>query len=130
MLGIANCFQKDHFWYYNKQVYPESSKEELLVESLNFKEEIDNHDIFVIMSTEATLRKFSWGFIEKANQYFRGQLSNHSTNNKLDKKVIEFINYIKADKNWMKDIRKRSKTSGVSVDTLILQDARWQVKIQ
>ncbi len=130
MLGIANCFQKDHFWYYNKQVYPESSKEELLVESLNFKEEIDNHDIFVIMSTEATLRKFSWGFIEKANQYFRGQLSNHSTNNKLDKKVIEFINYIKADKNWMKDIRKRSKTSGVSVDTLILHDARWQVKIQ
>lgn len=129
-LTINKCFKTDHFWYYNKQVYPETFETEKTTDELDFKQEIENHDIIVIMATEATLRKFGWGFVENASQYFKGQLANTATSYKLDKKVIEFINYIKADKNWMKDIRKRSKTSGVPVDTLILQDAKWQVKIQ
>jgi hypothetical protein len=129
-LTINKAFRNDHFWYYNKQVYPETFTKETTTDDLDFKEEINNHDIFVIMATEATLRKFGWGFVEKANLYFKGQLQTNTTNSKLDKKVLEFIEYIKKDKNWMKDIQKRSETTGISIDSLILQDAKWQIKIQ
>ena len=70
-MGISNCFQDDHFWYYNKQVFPESATNELLTDNLNIGDEFIKHDIFVIISTEATLNKIGWGFIEKAEKHFR-----------------------------------------------------------
>lgn len=72
--GISNCFQDDHFWYYNQLVYPESNTKETYTNDLNFKSEIDKHEVIIIMCTESHLKEIGWGFIEKADLYFKGKL--------------------------------------------------------
>ncbi len=66
--GITRVFGKNHFWYYNKNVYPDCTKKPLETSQLNLKDEIMKHDVIMIMSTETTLKTMGWGFIENAYQ--------------------------------------------------------------
>lgn len=127
-LGIASCFENDHFWYYNKQVYPESSSQELLVENLNLGEELNKHDVFIIMATEATLRKISWGFIENAESYFKGNYIQKKKNINNPQQVNNFIDFIKNDKVWMDTVRVRAKQKKISIDSMLVIEAQWQVQ--
>jgi len=63
--GISKVFSDSHFWFYNTQIYPDSYTSPLETSQVNLKEEINKHDVFIIMATEATLPKLGWGFIEK-----------------------------------------------------------------
>ena len=69
--GISCVFDKSHFWYYNKEVYPETFTSPLTTDKVNLKKEIQNHDVIIIMATPATLPNFGWGFIEKAYKEIR-----------------------------------------------------------
>lgn len=131
-LGIANCFENDHFWYYNKQVYPESSSKELLVENVDLGEELSKHDVFVIMATEATLRKISWGFIENAEQYYKGLSVKKEApaDAAYQAKVDDMIRYIRTDDQWLSDAKKRAREKGVSLDSMLILEARWQIDQQ
>lgn len=131
-LGIANCFENDHFWYYNRQVYPESSTRELLVENVDLGEALAQHDVFVIMATEATLRKISWGFIENVELYYKG-LASQKTNAEdiaYQNKVRDLINYIRHDEKWFGDTKKRARERGVSLDSMLILEARWNIDHQ
>jgi hypothetical protein len=131
-LGIANCFQDDHFWYYNRQIFPESSSKELLVENVDLGEELAKHDVFVIMATEATLRKISWGFIENAELYYKGLASknNAPVDAAYQKKVTDLVNYIRTDEKWFSDTKKRARERGVSLDSMLVLEARWNIDHQ
>ncbi len=69
--GISSVFSKTHFWFYNKQIYPDSYEKPLEASQVNLKEEIAKHDIIMIMGTEATLTNLGWGFIENVYQIFK-----------------------------------------------------------
>lgn len=129
--GISNCFSKSHFWYYNKQVYPESSESELLTSSLNFGEELNKHEIIIIMASETTINNIGWGFIEQTESYFKGNRVNNSVVEKDKDFFIKWNNmksYIKNDKAWMKEIKKRAKEKNLTVDSIISIDAIWQIE--
>lgn len=64
--GISRLFSRSHFWYYNKDVYPDCTERPLKTNQLNLKDQIMQHDVIMIMSTETTLKTMGWGFIEKA----------------------------------------------------------------
>ena len=66
--GISNVFNKSHFWYYNKEVYPETFSKPLFTRDIDLKKEINDHDVIIIMSTQATITDLGWGFIEKLYQ--------------------------------------------------------------
>lgn len=68
-LGITNCFNNSSFWYYNKVVYPDSYKKQVLAIELNFNDEIKKHDVIIILATESNIKSFGWGFIENAEKY-------------------------------------------------------------
>lgn len=128
-LGIANCFQGDHFWYYNKQVFPESNVKETFADDQDFASAINDHEVFVIMSTEPTIRKISWGFIERAEQFFKGTLYKKSpeeiTNH--NNKITELVKMIKADKKWLMDTKNRASQRNISLDSCLILEAMWQL---
>ena len=64
--GITRLFSKNHFWYYNKDVYPDCTKKPLKASQLNLRDQIMQHDVIMIISTETTLKTMGWGFIENA----------------------------------------------------------------
>lgn len=65
--GIAhNLFSENTFWYYNRTVYPDIWDPIVWADKSNLKETIEDHDIILLMITEANLYDFSWGFVEEA----------------------------------------------------------------
>ena len=72
--GIPKAFSNTHFWFYNKQIYPDSYESPLETSQINLMEQILNHDVIIIMATEATLPNFGWGFIENAYGLFKSAM--------------------------------------------------------
>lgn len=68
--GISSVFSNSNFWYYNKQIYPDSFEKEKLTSQVDLKEEIKNHDVIMIMATEATLPKLGWDFVENVYKLY------------------------------------------------------------
>lgn len=65
--GIAhNLFSENTFWYYNRTVYPDIWDPIVWADKSKLKETIENHDIILLMITEANLYDFGWGFVEEA----------------------------------------------------------------
>lgn len=61
----ADLFGNGEFWYYNKQIYPDTYSVETLVQNAPIKERVEKHDIITILSTDANLENFSFGFIDQ-----------------------------------------------------------------
>ncbi len=61
-------FDNGSFWYYNKAVYPAVKSNR--VKNLNVKQELIEQDVIILMSTDANLKKFDWGFAENALKSF------------------------------------------------------------
>jgi hypothetical protein len=70
---MNKVFSKDDFWYYNHDVFSYNRKGFTTTSALNLKDEINNHDVFVIMCTDANLPRFGWGAVEQFYDYFRNQ---------------------------------------------------------
>jgi hypothetical protein len=126
-------FSPGGFWYYNKQIYPESFSQELLVENINQKEAIDANDVFVIMVNEANLPLFPWGAVASLQGTFEPGYENSIEQKKVEafKEKLEIernISIMKADENWMKDIKQKAEKNGISVDSMLYLDAKWLIE--
>lgn len=75
-LGIDRCFRHSQFWYYNKAVYPVSTKKQVMTNELNFNEEIGKYDVIIILATESNVHNLGWGFMEQAEDYLNSQVIN------------------------------------------------------
>ena len=70
-MGWANnLFTDNHFWYYNKEIYPQQSDIPLTTEDINLRDEISKYDVIIILGTDANLPNFGWGFIENSYNLF------------------------------------------------------------
>ncbi|HEY9114980.1 MAG TPA: hypothetical protein VIN10_09770 [Bacteroidales bacterium] len=123
--GISSLFSTSHFWFYNNQVYPESFQNPINTSQINLKEQIEQHDIIIILATEATLPGFGWGFIEDAYKFFNGKKVESGTDDDFQKKLTEMINFIKTDRKWMETIEEKAALNNVSVDSMLVIDATW-----
>ena len=59
-----NCFNGGQFWYYNKQIFPDSYDEPLYVADVNIIQEVEKNDVVIIICTDANLHKFAFGFVD------------------------------------------------------------------
>lgn len=63
-------FQNVAFWYFGKQIYPESYIEPKTLEDINLQEEIEKQEVIFLMVTERFLFKFGWNFIENVYKLY------------------------------------------------------------
>jgi hypothetical protein len=126
--GISKAFSNDHFWYYNKQVYPDSFKSPLETSQLDLRAQIAQHDVIIIMATEANLPGFGWGFIENVYNSFHKNNAISGFDADFQEKLATARLYIKSDKKWMEEIMKKAAKRKISVDSMITLDATWQIQ--
>ena len=70
-IGIgSSSFSYGGFWFYNKAIYPESYSSSVTVSDVDLAQKIDDTDVFILMSTEANLARFPFGFDHDATQVF------------------------------------------------------------
>lgn len=65
-VGILKSFANFNYWYYNKEVYHSKYENPTPIEKIDFMKQINQNDVFVILSTDANLPNAGWGFIEQA----------------------------------------------------------------
>lgn len=69
-LGVSQAFANNAFWYYNRQVLPESYEHPLFVDQLDLKEEVNDKDVIIILGTVGGLHNFSWGFLNSLDKHY------------------------------------------------------------
>ncbi len=126
--GISRVFSDSHFWFYNNEIYPENYTNGLTVQQINLKEQIDEHDVIIIMATDATLPNLGWGFIENTYKVFKGINLLSSTDPEYIKRINNIRSAIKADKVWLSSIEKQANKNGISVDSCITLNAIWFIE--
>lgn len=133
-LGLwAKSFSPGGFWFYNRQIYPESFEKPLKVEDVDYWKYISENDLFILLVTEANLPKFPWGFVENSLDAFQtnDELWAPGKPTKKEREAIELqthITNIRANENWMKDIEQKALKMNISVDSMLILDARWMME--
>jgi len=123
--GISDAFSNKQFWFYNSNVYPESSTRLTKVDLSLEKEGITKCDVIIILATEATLPRFGWGFIEDACKILHGfKIPEQS---EYQKKIKQIREQIKANREWMDQIEIKAKGKKISIDSMITLDAIWVI---
>jgi hypothetical protein len=64
-----DCFGDGQFWYYSKQIYPDSYEAPVKTDEVDAIKLMEDHDVVVIISTDANLYKFPFGFTELLCEY-------------------------------------------------------------
>lgn len=70
-MSNSTAFSNSHYWFYNKQIFPNNDNSQVETNDLNLKDEIARHDVIIIMATEPMLPNFGWGFIENTYKAFQ-----------------------------------------------------------
>jgi hypothetical protein len=129
-IGISKAFPMDHFWFYNKEIFPESFTSPTNTRNTSLRDEIAKHDVIIIMATEATLPSFGWGFIEDAFEVFAHNKPDNPVEpeDAFHKKVTNLINYIKTDEKWYLSVKKKAAKKGIPLDSMLMLDATWLIE--
>jgi hypothetical protein len=127
-MGILNEICKNSFWFYNREIYPDFFTKPLYTEYVDVMDEIQKHDVILIMAGEATLSNFGWGFIDIAYDLFRGIDNGHRISKEFYEKVSEMRNYMRKDSVWFDKIKIKAQERKISVDSMLTIDAIWMLQ--
>lgn len=120
--GISKkVFNKATFWYYYNSVFPQSFKKRLAVEQIDALYELEQTDLVIIISTEANLFKFPFGFEEV--------LYPKPINDSIFKaRVKSLSNYIKTNETWYNSIKATAQKKAITVDSALKIEAVYTIR--
>lgn len=127
-IGYSQVFNRSSFWFYNKQVYPNSFEKEVLVDQLSLQNELQENDLFIIMATEATLPNLGWGFIDNAFEHYKKGTTSVENLKEFNEKVGNLMHYIKTDDNWMKVIKQDAENNNITIEEALKRNAEYVIK--
>lgn len=58
-------FNNGQFWFYNKEAFHKGSSEPIILEGINVLKEVEKNDVVIIMTTDANLPNFTFGFVDQ-----------------------------------------------------------------
>lgn len=122
-------FNNCEFWYYNKIIHHSNDQLTENANTANLTEKLKSNNLIVIIATEATLKKFGWGVIERLHNYVKHPEIEQKAINEYKLNVERWRKYILTDKNWIKDASIRAKEKKITLDSSITLDAMYQTEI-
>jgi hypothetical protein len=122
---FSRSFTDGQFWFYFRNNYKDyENRSELKFE--NWLSQLKTTDIVFIVCTEATLRKFAFGFVENA---FYELFPNHALNKFRRKKVEEYKFNIERNKDLMNRLKIRANQNGISIDKAVELEAQYLYRV-
>lgn len=118
-------FSDYHFWFYNNEVYPETSVSSLFTYQLNLKAELAKHDIILFFASEANLKDLGWGAIDRIAQELKNPETIRFLHDDYTKKTQKIIQSIRGVPQWLQAITQKAAEKHISVDSMLTLDARW-----
>jgi hypothetical protein len=121
-----DLFREVNFYYYNKQVHKWPIREIVTSDALAQMQDIEKSDVVFVMATECNMDQIGWGFISTAYRYF--VLGEHFDT--LAMRTEKYKNRIESDLTWKEAIAEKAKQNNVSLDTMIMRDARYMAEME
>lgn len=116
-----SSFATSRFWYYNKEMYPESNSNPTYVSQIDYACEIKKADIIMILHSELTLSKFGNGFVDMCYEtYCHPGL--------IRAKIQKMKESIRATPEWFEQIIKKAHERNISVDSMLTTDAIYTLE--
>ena len=110
---IDHMFSNKEFWYYNKDVYPETFDAPKSTGQLNYIKDVLSQDLVVLIQTNAGYGNVGYGFVQKAWQEM-GEGSD---------RVKEFETQIRNSPEWFEKIKQKAAQNNVPLDEQVHRDA-------
>ncbi len=114
-----SLFTNGSFWYYNEVMYPDSWEVTHLVKDADTRPLLDRFDVIIVIATEPNLKKLGYGFFSTVKNAYGNSLKG------VDYKIPYVKEIMRGNKDWMKEVAKKSKEKGISVDSMMTIDALW-----
>lgn len=125
--GISNIFDRSDFWYYFKSAHSPRYKKTKMIEEVDIIDEIDKHNVIIVMSTDVHLGKFGWNFIETLFGYYNGTIPRVLIDPSYSKKIDQTMENIRQDEIWMNKIQEKALIKKIPADSMLFLDAQWVV---
>jgi hypothetical protein len=127
-LGFQRVFSANHFWYYNRQIYSDDHQNQMYLEDVDLLNEIQSHDIILIMGSTPSLCNLGWDFIDNAYFLYKGIKRVENESSAFKKKLRRFRSEILKNKAWMENIIIKAQKKNISVDSMVTLDAIYLIK--
>lgn len=123
-----DAFNEGQFWFYNKQIYPDSYTTPVNVDDINIVEQVEKNDVVILLSTDANLYKFAFGFIDQLyDGYFSLNQNEISKKGAKEERVQFYIRAIKETPEWIESIKKKASEENIPLDEAIRKNAEYMV---
>lgn len=124
-LGLnRSVFYESEFWFYFEYVDKPNNPTGIkyIIEYDDIKEEIEKHDVLLIVMTDGTLTTSPISFARKLYYHY---CQKPEYNEEFKDYVKKYTLAIKNNKNWLKNIELKAKKNGVSLEEAIDIDAKY-----
>ena len=71
-MGISSIFNRSDYWYYNYLAFSHQYDQSKDMKDVDRFDEINKHDVIIVMSTDASLPEFGWLFFEMMFDHYKG----------------------------------------------------------
>ncbi|CAN5362164.1 sugar O-acetyltransferase [soil metagenome] len=122
-----NVFTNYHYWLYNNREFPASYLKDKMVNTLDFKKEIEKHQVVCILATDASLSIFPFGFVDKAYEIYATKdhayalLKNKEYHCFITKTMVNISN----NKEWKLQLIESAKRKKISPIYEYIDAANW-----
>lgn len=120
----AHTFEQYDYWYYCKQVYPESFDVPLTIDKVNYYERLDKADVIILLFTEPNLGYRGFGFAEIGHKVFCEPI------NEYEREIRKIKESMLLNKTWYTHLVKKSEETKLSLDSIINLDATFYYNAQ
>ena len=116
--GFANdVFENPIYWYYFNEQYSGDGSPEKPIKDVNVMEELKKTNVLLIMSTDANLSRFDFGFTDQVYSYF------HKSSR--EKRIAEIDDSIRRSPEWLEKVKAQAKKDNKDLDETIHLNAVW-----
>lgn len=133
-----NLFRPGDFWFYNKTIYPERTPIQN-VESVDYKQEIEDQEFILLVCTEATNHLWPYGFIERYlsgydNAFRYKEPEQYDAADSLyfvyrNAEIEKNIQRIKDTPEWMESITRQADEKGITVEQSLWDNAEYTYRM-
>lgn len=127
---IKHAFDNGEFWFYNREIYSPGTEGAGMVSEVDLFGELMSKDIIILMTTDANLPKFPWGFDESAVSALKNLNEYMADLQKREEKINGYIGAIKSSPEWLEKTRGQALDKNISLDSMIMLNAIYMVKTE
>ncbi len=129
-----NLFSNGGFWFYNKTIYPKRLPIQN-VESIDYRQEIENQEFVLLVCTEATNHLWPYGFLERyLSDYDRAFLGKQSSQYDAadslyftfrSQEIERIIEHIKTIPEWLESVTQQAENKGITLEQSLWDNADY-----